>query len=315
MSSVLDYLLEEEVREVPVFCKGVIINGSHKRQCSCQGTNKTFHRVHTKNHGDIFLCPDCYSKGERDIFTYSQENGVRVNGQKKHGFTWSIEMELTSHNDAFCRTLQYNNFMPTYDCTVAVEYKSPIYQSLNGVRKLLRSLRNELNDDYFNYRCGTHCNVGHDMINSVSLDYIRHFYHSLFMPLSNWLLLNPEATEKVFGRQLSTSYSDWAIAINQNSEPLEHKNFINLQHDTHIEFRLCKFRDEYQYVDCMDLCRKFVDAIITNFVEHFNDDDFDTRRYKTLREYRQHKAVVAGKKLISLIEKYCDKNNIAYTSL
>ena len=298
----------DEMRETKVSCKGVVIYGNTKRICGQVGTNKTFHRVVTKNHGSIFLCDECYNR----IEGYNDENGLKVNGVKKHGFTYSFEMELTAHHDAFDRMLQYNNFMPTSDSTVAVEYKSPIYQSLNGIRKLFRSMSNELDhDDYFDYACGTHCNIGHTLINGTTISYLKRFYHSLFIPLSRWLELNPEATEKIYGRSLTR----WATPINEYTDPNNHTNFVNLQHNTHVEFRLCKFIDENQYIDCVQLNTKMMTALINNFIEHFNDDDFDTRRYANITEYRKHKATMTGKKLVSLIEKECDKKGYAYTSL
>lgn len=296
------------LKEVKVYCKGVHIVEGRKIICGCQGTNKTFHRISTPNHGDVFFCPDCYHKMEG----YETKNDLRVNGKKKHGFTVSIEMELTAHDDAFDRFLQYNNFKPTSDCTVAIEYKSPIYQSLNGVRKLFRSLCNGVNTrDYFDYRCGTHCNIGHDAINSQTIVWLIRFYHSLFLPMSRWLELNPVASEALYGRQIG----GWASPINEHTDPLEHTNFINLQHFTHIEFRQCKFINENQYVDLIQLNTKIVKALLNNFVEHFDDDDFDTRRYKNITEFRKHKATLTGKKIVSLLEKECQKRNIPYTSL
>jgi hypothetical protein len=45
-------------------------------------------------------------------------------------------------------------------------------------------------------------------------------------------------------------------------------------------------------------------AIAENFVKHFNDSDFDTRRYPTIKAYRKHKAEVTANKLVKLYEKY-----------
>lgn len=297
-------------REKVVSCKGVNIRYGMKEICGKKGTNHTFHAVETKNHGVIFMCDECYNKG-RQQYTYSIENDLKVNGAKKHGFTYSFEMELSKHEDSFVRMLQYNNFMPTYDSTVAIEYKSPIYQSLNGIRKLFRSMSKELSNDYFDYNVGTHCNIGHTSINLQTIRYLSRFYHSLFLPMSRWLELNPLATEKLYGRQIG----GWASPINENTDPFRHENFINLQHTTHVEFRLCKFIDEKQYVDVVQLNTKMMKALINNFIEHFNREDFDTTRYASIRDYRRHKARLTGQKLVSLIEKECIKKNIPFTSL
>lgn len=298
-------------KEVQVKCKGVNIRGEHKSICGKQGTNHTFHAVETKNHGVIYLCDECYNKG-REIYTYGLENGYKANTTKKHGFTYSFEMELTKHNDSFVRMLQYNNFLPTHDSTVEIEYKSPIYQSLCGIRKLFRSMNNELTRDYFDYNAGTHCNIGHvEFINDSTISIIGRFYHSLFLPMSEWLLNNPIASEEIYGRTIG----GWASPINENTNPYTHKNFINLEHNTHIEFRQCKFINENQYIDCVQLNTKIVKAIINNFLMHFDNQDFDTTRYKNITEFRRHKAKLTAKKIVALLEKECDKKNIPYTSL
>ena len=300
--------LYEDKKEVMVKCKGVHIDNGMRTICGCEGTNHTFHAIQTKNHGVIYMCPSCYSKKR----SYSTENSLIVNLAKKHGFTYSFEMELSKHSDSFARMLQYNNFIPTDDITVAIEYKSPIYQSLCGIRKLFRSMTNELSNDYFDYNAGTHCNIGHvNYINDTTINIIGRFYHSLFLPLSQWLELNPLASQEIYGRQIG----GWAIPISENSDPYEHKNFINIEHDTHLEFRLCKFVNENQYIDCVQLNTKIVKAIINNFIMHFDAEDFDTTRYKNITEYRRHKARITAKKLVSLLEKECDKKGILYTSL
>ena len=47
-----------------------------------------------------------------------------------------------------------------------------------------------------------------------------------------------------------------------------------------------------------------VQAIVTNFCEHFNDEPKDKRRYATKTAYRKHKAQTTAKKLVKIFEKY-----------
>lgn len=299
---------KEDKKEVAVNCKGVHIVNGQKYVCNKEGTNKTFHAVQTKNHGVIYMCDDCFNKQE----SYYTENSLFVNKDKKHGFTYSYEMELSRHDLAFIRMLQYNNFVPTRDCTVVVEYKSPIYKSLNGNRKLFRSLASALDERYFDYTCGTHCNIGHiDYINASTISIIAEYYKILFLPMSNWLKLNRQASIEIYGRELS----HWAMPISETTNPYEHTNFINIEHNTHIEFRQCKFINENQYVDCVQLNTKIMTALINNFLSHYYDEEFDTRRYKTIEQFRQYKASVTANKFIQLLEKECDKKGIPYTSL
>ena len=85
---------------------------------------------------------------------------------------------------------------------------------------------------------------------------------------------------------------------------MEHCNFVNLQHDFTIEFRACKFINANQYMTAVKFNRDVVNAIIENFIKHFNDEEFDTRRYSTIKEYRLHKAQVTAAKLVKLWHKY-----------
>ena len=134
---------------------------------------------------------------------------------------------------------------------------------------------------------------------SQSIDYLARFYHSLFVPLSDYLVANPQDCEKVFGRQLNT----WAIPVNANSSARNHTNFVNLEHNTHIEYRVCKFVNSKQYMTAAKLCVAMTECIIANFIEHFNDTVWDTRRYENRTAYRKHKADVTAKKLIKLFQK------------
>lgn len=298
----------KDKKEVLVKCKGVHIVNGEKVFCGEVGTNHTFYEVPTKNHGIIYMCPSCYNKKE----SYFTENNLVSNGEKKHGFTYSYEMELTRHDSNFVRMLQYNGFLPTYDSTVAIEYKSPIYQSLNGTRKLFRSLAKELNHDYFQYQCGTHCNIGHkEYINDKYIRIISNKYYLLFGNMSKWLELNPLASQEIYGRAIG----GWASTIDENTNPFNHTNFINLEHSTHIEFRQCKFINENQYIDCVQLNTKIVQAIIKNFIQKYEEKDYNTKKFKNFNEYMNYKAKFTSNKIIQLLEKECDKKGIPYTSL
>ena len=220
-----------ERRVSVVKCKGIHIVNGEKVVCGKEGTNQDFYQVETKNHGVIYMCPDCYHKVE----SYYTENGLKANQEKKHGFTYSFEFEMTNNQAPYVRTLQYNGFLPTHDSTVSIEYKSPIYQSLNGLRKLFRSLNNELDNSYFEDEAGTHCNIGHvDYINGDSIELIGAFYHELFQDMSDWLKANSYACQVIFGRTLNR----WATPIDSYTSPKSHSNFINIEHSTHLEFRI-----------------------------------------------------------------------------
>ena len=149
--------------------------------------------------------------------------------------------------------------------------------------------------------CGTHTHVGHKtMINAETMQYIRRFYNSLFVPLSDMMMNNPEATEALFGR----GFTYYASPINMSSEATAHVNFINTQHTYSLEFRLVKFVSYEQYVKVVHFCKDVTEAVVNNFVAHFNDEPKDARRYPTIRDYRLHKAQVAAEKIVKIFKKY-----------
>lgn len=293
-----------ERRVSAVNCKGIHIVNGEKIVCGKEGTNQDFYKVETKNHGVIYMCPDCYHKVE----SYYTENGLKANQEKKHGFTYSFEFEMTNSEAPYTRTLQYNGFLPTHDSTVSIEYKSPIYQSLNGLRKLFRSLNNELDNSYFEDEAGTHCNIGHvDYINSDTIELIGAFYHELFQEMSDWLKANPYACKEIFGRPLNR----WASPIDNYTSPRSHSNLINIEHSTHLEFRMCKFINENQYIDCVQLNTKIVKAIIKNFLQKV-DEPFNEKKFKDRYDFLTYKARYTSNKIVQLLEKECKAKNIPF---
>ena len=233
---------------------------------------------------------------------YSRENDKR-RGNANHGFTFSLELEMHNPTPAMRAELESVGFIPTADCTTDTEFKSPIYESLKPLPKKLATLEAMLEGGHGNITeaDGTHFHVGHkDSINPQTMDYLKRFYHSLFVPLCEAMKADPEATEKLFGR----NFVYYASPINTSTNPMNHANFINLQHSYTIEFRLCKFQNAEQYVKVAKFCKDCTNAIIANFIEHFNDEEFDTRRYSNKTEYRKHKASVTAQKLVKLFEKY-----------
>ena len=137
--------------------------------------------------------------------------------------------------------------------------------------------------------------------------YVRRFNNSLFVPLSNAIMADPEKSARFFGRRSNT----WAQPVTMADRSgdydgwqMKHEAMFNLQHDYTIEFRQAKFVSAKQYMAVAKFARDVVNAIIENFIKHFNDTDFDTRRYANRTAYRKHKADVTANKLVKLYEKY-----------
>lgn len=241
----------------------------------------------------------------RRLEGYSDENPFRKGNRKQNENTFSIELE-TSHSTEKARGELLNfGFIPTSDCTVSVEYKSPIYEGMNAISKQLVSIeklrtQHELGIDD---TCGTHFHVGHaTYINPETMGYIRCFYHSIFLPLSDYMKEHRNETEAFWGRDFLTS--GWATPITANTNANEHRNFVNMEHPYTIEFRLAKFKNAKQYMNVAKFAKDATNAIIENFIKHFNDTDFDRTRYANETAYRKHKAQVTANKILKLYIKY-----------
>ena len=252
-----------------------------------------------------YICPRCQREQ-----SYSTENDTRYGTRKKHGFTFSMELE-TSTSDIKARgELLDFDFIATMDCTVDVEYKSPIYEGLNAVSKQCVSIERLVNEGHMRmgHECGTHFHVGHcQYINDITIKYLRRFNGSLFAPLSEAIMADVEKSEKLFGRKPNS----WAQPVtfsdpsgNYEGYDMKHEAMFNLQHDYTIEFRQAKFVNAKQYMHFVKFAKDCTNAIIENFIKHFMDTEWDTTRYETRTAYRKHKADVTAKKLVKLYEKY-----------
>lgn len=274
------------------------------KNCNSVGTVK----VPIAKRGDRYgyLC-DYHA---RHLEGYSHENDYRYGNRKKNGFTFSIELEVSNANTKARGELVDFGFIPTSDCTVSAEYKSPIYEGLNALSKQCVSIEGLMASGNIRIgnECGTHFHCGHrEYINGTTMRYLRRFNNSLFVPLSNAIMQDTEKSKRFFGRLPN----EWARPVTVNSPSgnvnggyMEHSAMFNLQHDYTIEFRQAKFVNAEQYMQVAKFAKDVTNAIIENFIKHFNDTEWDTRRYPTKTAYRKHKADVTAQKLVKLYEKY-----------
>ena len=234
--------------------------------------------------------------------SYSSDNNRRQGKVKNTGDTFGWEFE-TSCSDLTARSeFIAAKFLPTSDCTVDVEYKSPIYNGLNSISKTFTTFDKLIANGNLKVgdNCGTHTHYGNrEYINRETMDYLRRFYHSLFVPLCEKMQVTSNKTAAFWGRDF-TYYAD---KIDRYSNALNHTNFINLQHNNTIEFRLCKYQNAEQMMRVARFIKAVGNCIIENFIKHFNDTEIDTRRYKNITEYRKHKAQITAQKIVKLYEK------------
>lgn len=267
--------------------------------CNNRGTHKI--EVFRRGGRNAYLCDTHYYENASYYFENSDFQGI----EKKNGKTISVEFETSRSTKKARMEFVASGYVPTHDSTVSCEYKSPIMYGLNSLAKHSVTFERLISEGELevNRTCGTHLNVGDtEYINAQSINYISRFIHSLFVPLSEYLESHPQECKAVFGRELN----HWASPIRTHTDAHDHCNFINLQHNTHIEFRICKFVNAKQYANAAKLCVAMVDCIIENFVKHFNDTPNDTRRYPTKTAYRKHKANVTAQKLVKLFQKFAN---------
>lgn len=246
----------------------------------------------------------------RRLEGYTVENDYRMGNRKKNGFTFSCELEVSFADTKARGELVDFGFKPTADCTVSAEFKSPIYEGLNALSKQCVSIEKLMasGEMRIGSECGTHFHVGHaDYINGETMRYLRRFNGSLFVPLSEAIMADQAKAERFFGRRSNS----WAEPVTMQDPSgdfpgchMKHSAMFNLQHDYTVEFRQAKFVNAEQYMAVAKFARDCVNALIENFIKHFNDTDFDRTRYETRTAYRKHKAQVAANKMVNLYEKY-----------
>jgi hypothetical protein len=122
-------------------------------------------------------------------------------------------------------------------------------------------------------------------------------------------MADTEKSARFFGR----APNHWAQAVtfqdpsgDYEGYRMKHETMFNLQHDHTIEFRQAKFVNAEQYMKVAKFAKDVTNAIIENFIKHFMDTEWDTRRYPTRTAYRKHKADVTAQKLVKLYEKYTE---------
>lgn len=246
-------------------------------------------KIDSPNKNYFYICPRC-----KDLkYGYNRENNTFTRQANKDNITVSYEFETSSREIESNWLYQYD-FIPTHDSTVYVEWKSPIYKNIRGLAKLFRTIESKL---HIGYDCGTHTNVG--TFEGDEMSYIIRFYHSLFVGLSDHMRNNEEKAIKLFGR----GFNRWACTIDRSSSPTNHSNFINVEHNTHLEFRMAKFVNANQFLHCTKFCIAVVKAVRNNFINNFNKSGL-TR--EELKAHRLHKAKITSNKLIALFDKYTE---------
>lgn len=226
-----------------------------------------------------------YCQSCREIHDYYTENNIKFHKAKNHGKTYGFELECvpyTLQDQLFLCNHKYH-LKATSDSSLptnGVEFKTPTYRSLNGLKAMLHTFEKHV--DFQNDKCGQHINIGDvDKINTDSMCAIRAYAEYIFDPVLYYMTDARPSTERICGRYFNyyasrkTSYGC-------------HTSWVNLNHNNRIEFRLAKIQSPEQYIQLVNMYTEWVDAIITWF----------------LRGPNERNAQIAGRKLLNIFQKY-----------
>lgn len=281
-------------------------------KCMCPGCIRVGNNaIPLKDRGGklAYLCDEHL----RNTMGYSFENNNKVGTIKVLSRTYGVEFETANSTEIGRINMLNMGFVPTYDGSLAwtgVEYKSGIYQGAKAIIKHCDSIDTLISEGHITLDsdCGTHLHVGdRDYLTPETIRYLRRFYNTLFIPLTNAIDADLEKARRFWGRNF-TYYAD-RITENTTSgnlygDEMPHTTFVNLQHDYTIEFRLCKFQNAEQYKQLVRFADDVLTTIVNNFIKHFNDTDFNTAKFPTIKEYRKHQAEKTAKKIVMLYNKY-----------
>jgi hypothetical protein len=294
-------------------------------KCCCTGCNKVglanssdFFRFTKRDRGGITAAEkgagNAYICNEHAtiIYDYETRNTLFYGKPKAHNTTFSIENEMSMDSIRIRGELMSHGFIPCRDGSVEIEYKSPIYYGLNALSKELQTLEDVICEGYADIddTCGTHLNIGKEWWNDDTFEDLKTFYHRLFTPLSNYLLENPVDCARLFGRVIDNG---WSEPVNEATDPLDKYNIVNIRHETHIEFRICKFKNQHQYMEAVKCWNEILDVLYTRFIKYAELRNasyeerikvIDFRRYKSFKQFLDSKADKAAERFIQIFKKY-----------
>lgn len=254
-----------------------------------------------------YICDECAEKE----YGYDARNNLMVGEWKAGHWTASWELEVMGASYTAQAELLSHGYLPTSDCTVWREYKSPIYRGLGGLVKYSKSVQQLLdrNDLRIDHHCGAHLHLGVGewedhltggvyALDGRTLERLWAYRDELLGPLGEWLDGHPTECEAVFGRALSP---DWADTIERATychnydgtvEAMERCHaarygYCNLasSSDCTIEWRVLYFNSAEQYGRAVMLC-KTLTALLLRFNDYarspyYSDDEIQRKALRT----------------------------------
>ena len=212
----------------------------------------------------VWMC--CDHRGKKNLNGYCDENRETVGSLTADGITMSVELESMGRSTHARAYLVKNKFMATSDCTVDIEYKSPIYYSECPISKIVGGVEYmDKNENYDfsvnNENCGIHTHFGfYD--NHFDFRRLATHYEELFKPLCDAVdsLTNSQRVS-IFGR----SYEEYASKCRVDYTD-RHENWINIQHAYTLEIRIPRFYSADAYMRFVKCFKKIFKALNTHYI-------------------------------------------------
>lgn len=185
----------------------------------------------------------------------------------------------------FRGTLERVGYCLESDCTVAGgEAPSPKMRGLAHISKVLQN--NEDAFVYFTSNTGAHVHTS-----TSKISYIRRYYHSIWMPL--FYYINGHDTEWRI-EKFGSDFRHYACKINNETYPENHSNFVNVQHEHTLEFRLPRIKERHQFMNVLKFWRE-----VGFFLENY---DFQENSLSSAN--RKEVASKAGREIVKIAIKY-----------
>ena len=205
--------------------------------------------------------------------------------------TVGVEIETDAddrHDEKYLRfrgTLERVGFVFESDCTIRTgEAPSPKMQGLATISAILRN-----NQDCL-YMLNTPRTGAHTHVAVDDIEYLRRYYHSIFVPFSDYLT---EHSTTWLIENFGSAFRGYACKIDQYTDVLDHSNVVNMQHDHTIEFRLPRITGYKQYMQVIKFWREV--GLFLNTYDFQKNADALTRKTK---------AVQAGNGIVAIATKW-----------
>lgn len=255
-----------------------------KNQCYCQICGNPI------NDGQKVECSQVMRTGDRFQYVHFEclhTENKRIKGltqkgtHKKHNKSYQVEFSLKSRTVQSGVEFGKNNFVAI---DIAKDYTSYKTQRLNGLNTLSKNcdtinLLIEKKAIELENGKNSILKIFNQDLNKNDYQVIKEFYHELFNNLLDTILKNNKLTSQ-------------EIKLNK----LEFASIEN----NYIQFNILQLLEGKEFMKVIKFYDKVLDTVKKNFVEHYNDEPKDKRRYPTKEDYRVHKAKITSDKLVKI---------------